>query len=421
MPSQSEISARLNGDNSNFRSMLNQSELAAKQSFGRLTKNLDLRDASRTMAAAVGLNIDSIAENFARMWTGVTKEAEDALQKIADISDKITELRLKRMEDRRTTGQQIQFLEKEALGLAQQRAEIEKSISWLTGRTGLERQLAIEGEAKLKQNEYEMELNINALIEARKKSQKEVNDELERFFAETDKRSSENYAAAANAANRAKSDAVELAAIKAADAEQRKEATANQAIETNKAHEEEMANLEETRKAALSVGEAIADGGVTWAEAQKRWSDAIAEDIRRIHEAWKDFTVSVTTFGRSDKELSDRELERKLQEVKNDIFQRELAVRNYGGLAGSSPYDPLLTEQQFNLQKLLNEIQLRSDVKQRAAVFGEDAAFNMFPGISESRFREILGNNTEQQKQTTILEEIRDQQKRGIVTVPIGN
>lgn len=424
MPSQSEITARLNGDNSNFRSMMNSSERIAEQGFKRLTKNLDLRDASRTMAAAVGLNIDSIAENFARMWTNVTKEGEEALKRIAEISDQILELRNKRMEDRRTTGQQIITLEREANGLTQQREAIEKRIAFLKTRTGVSAQLD-KAELDLKENEYAIEKNISALTDARKKAQKETNAELEKFFDEVEKLSAEREKSdeqALKVAEEYEKKVASLAALKKKDlfdamtAEEQLASLQKDAAQLQKEiSEEKKQGVQDVEKETelYKIQQQIK------ARLLKITKDQVAEEVSLISE-WKDFMVKVSSYGRGDEQLSDRELERKLQAIKDDIFQRELNQRSSAGLVGSAPYDPFLTEQKFNLQRLLGEIQLREDVRRSNQVFGEQAAFNMFPGITESRLREILGNNTEQQKQTDLLQELVDQQRKGIVTIPMG-
>ncbi len=83
MPIQSEINQRLSADNSEYRSVMNQSERIADKTGKGILKKLDLRDATRTFAVALGLSIDVIAEKLARLsfdtYYGQTQEALDKI------------------------------------------------------------------------------------------------------------------------------------------------------------------------------------------------------------------------------------------------------------------------------------------------------------------------------------------------------
>lgn len=91
MPTTSEISTRLTADNSQFSSVMNQTVRTAQEAGHRLTKNLDLRDAMKSIVFAFGLDVQSIAENVARFVTGVSKETEEQLKELAATSEQVAE------------------------------------------------------------------------------------------------------------------------------------------------------------------------------------------------------------------------------------------------------------------------------------------------------------------------------------------
>lgn len=88
------VGVRLTGDNSQFRRMLNDSA-AAGAAFGTQLagktagKLFELKDVSTAVATALGINIAAIADNLARMWTGMSKETEAAWKALGEVSDKV--------------------------------------------------------------------------------------------------------------------------------------------------------------------------------------------------------------------------------------------------------------------------------------------------------------------------------------------
>lgn len=56
-----------------------------------LAKNFDGRDLARGLVTAFGLSIDKIAEKVARLWTGMSEEAEANYNKLGDLTDTLAE------------------------------------------------------------------------------------------------------------------------------------------------------------------------------------------------------------------------------------------------------------------------------------------------------------------------------------------
>src|SRR5205809_867926 len=60
-----------------------------------VTKSFEFRDVGRTLATALGINLEKIAENVARWFTGMSKQEEASFKELESVSDKLTETTLK--------------------------------------------------------------------------------------------------------------------------------------------------------------------------------------------------------------------------------------------------------------------------------------------------------------------------------------
>jgi hypothetical protein len=168
--------------------------------------------------------------------------------------------------------------------------------------------------------------------------------------------------------------------------------------------------LDETKKVAAEENKIPPAIEAAFA-ATKEFSAGMAEifkQMENISAEWEQFKGSITTFGRSDKDLSDRELQRKVSNINRDIFQRRTADATAPGSAYYNPSAPgtdlLLEAQMGNLQQTLAELKLRETVRRDASAFGQDAAFRMHDGLNEQRFAEILRTATDSQ---TVVDELK--------------
>jgi hypothetical protein len=141
----------------------------------------------------------------------------------------------------------------------------------------------------------------------------------------------------------------------------------------------------------------------------------IDEKFKSLAAQWKGFIVSLTRTGRSDTELSDRELERKRDTIKKDLSEIERKQRETGQYNGSSYF------QNLELNSVNQELALRQKVKQYTATFGEDRAFQMLPGVTEQRFSQITGTQTQQDKTNLLLEQIKKRLEGGIPTLQVNS
>lgn len=78
---------------------------------GKLQKSLankfEGRDLARGLTTALGLSVDKIADKFARMWTGVSQDAEKAFEKMVQLSNEVADLTIKTGTERLTDEQKL--------------------------------------------------------------------------------------------------------------------------------------------------------------------------------------------------------------------------------------------------------------------------------------------------------------------------
>lgn len=97
-----EIDVKLGGDNARFRAMLEKSIQDAEKFGGELGKRVSgklsgMRDISNALATALGINLTSIGENIARVFTGMTKEVENAYKQLDAVGTQVADLNIKNM------------------------------------------------------------------------------------------------------------------------------------------------------------------------------------------------------------------------------------------------------------------------------------------------------------------------------------
>lgn len=159
-----------------------------------------------------------------------------------------------------------------------------------------------------------------------------------------------------------------------------------------------------------SVEEQIAEVTARKIAAEKTVGEVVESNIAK----WRGLVMEIKSFGRSDTELSDAELQKKEQNLRADISQRSAFERTRGAMVGANYVDPLRVSQQLQLQQVQAELRLRNQVRSRSDFFGEEAAFNQFGG-SEQRFRDIL--NGRPAEDTLLLRDIANSLKNRGITI----
>lgn len=353
MPSQSEVGVRFSADNSNFRSVARQTEDVAAKTGKSILKKLDVRAGVSALAVALGVNMQSIAEGLARLVTGFSKDEE------------------KRLEDLVASTAKAADKQERALAKARDRAEKEREAAG--ERELAQMKLVSDARQEAIKNEVEMEKRLRQSAYDRQVAADQAHMDAVR----------ENIELLTLEAKAKRGLTLEEAERLKFLREQTKEIARQQEITTllslNKRTPEEETRLQILLKQSDAYKAQLATVGQITAETKKQ-----GEEILSNIAAWDKFVVKVSRSGRGDPQLTDRELERKLAAIQQDIFSREMRQRETGG------YDGALYFQQLERSGVQGELNLRRDVRRSASAFGEEAAFRQFPGLTEQRFREIL-------------------------------
>jgi hypothetical protein len=425
----SEIRQRLSADNSVYRSVMNASERIADQTGKGIAKKLDLKAQMNAVAAAIGFNITSMAENVARVLTGVSKGTEDALKNIADLSERAAAATERLIALRQTDAQQIATAENATRRLRQEMEQLNAAKkqenfgpfgliqrgSALDVAFGLSKDADAAKQVRLK--EIEVQLAETAVaVEQKKGAVQKANDNDEmaavrRQYQEEEKRAvaTQNLADFEREQRRAKMSDEDLLV----DLEKERRDVAKQIGAAEKFTKEGgtltaqgVEEVLENKKKQLEIEQRIAE--VT---ARKGKSEqVIGAQVESNIEKWTNLKGVIESVGRGDRELSDRELERKIATLQADIASREQRQFETGN------YDILLGAQRGNLQQTTAELDFRRRVRSRVDFAGEERAFREFGGLSEERIRQIVAERgpTNEERFTRSVERFTHLLDRGI-------
>ncbi len=145
----STIGVKLTGENVEFRRMLDQSVTAAAAAGGKIGDGVtgklgNMKSVGTAVATALGLNLQNIAENVARVFTGMSKAEEDAYKRSEQLSDSLAALVEKNGRARLNEEQRYQLVLIE-------RDRLQKQISETTVRTGQDQAALLEKQIKLEE------------------------------------------------------------------------------------------------------------------------------------------------------------------------------------------------------------------------------------------------------------------------------
>lgn len=379
MPSQSEVSTRFSADNSQFRSVMNETIQVSDKGAKSILKKLDIKAGVGLIAAAIGLNLQSISEGIARLAIGFSKDAEEKLKNMVDQTEKaadeqekaLEKLRAKKLkeaeEDSDRQAKQYQLLRDARIKALEEEADAEKKI----------RQERYDAQQK----QDEEHLNT-------------IKDNLDLLTLE---------AKAKRGLTEDENKQLQLLRLKVK--EQQRIAEITTLLSLNKRTPEEEARLQ-----LLIRQKDVIESQVAAVNAVKEETKAIAPVIETNITAWEKFKSAINTTGRGDRELSDRELERKIDTIQQDISKRKQATAMGG-------YDFFLEPQKNNLRQAIAERDLRDRVRQETAAFGANRAFAFNSGLTESRFNEINRGLSPQETLTKQLDELRIKQQKGLEAI----
>lgn len=433
-----EIEVRLTGDNSHFVSMLGDSERQADRAMLGMLKKFDLRAGTMAIATAIGLNMQNIADSVARAFTSMGKEAEASLKSLLQLSEQTAKSYEQLFAARRTDAQNINMLEKENNRLANERLEIlaklesrQKAVDELNrsqealrkskggglfslGITNAEAAKITEAEkTRLEEIKNAEVKNMMVIEELRRKVSEDKKRAEEKRANDNEKEAEKEKRAEKEAFEDALRWADERAMLEARIAEQKydtlstEEKITAKTAEINRLTAEKM-KMDKDSNDFLKVQVKINEANRELAEQQA----ALArEKLGLEKEITSEITQQINIRGRGNKELSDRELDRKISTLRKELAQT--AVAPAAGPLGD--YNPLASMQRLDLERAIDEQRLRDQTRRNVLRYGEDRAFRM-SNLSEFRFQDIVNGLQEsliQQRETNRL------LKGGLRTLPM--
>jgi DNA repair exonuclease SbcCD ATPase subunit len=311
----SEIKAKLGLDITGFERGLSQAQNSGKGFAGKFGKQIaGTEKMGGALAAALGLNIQNIAENFARLWTGVSKGAEEAFERMTKASDAaaaIVQSRIERAREKLSPEKQREQFDRD-------RKRINRQMGILTRRNRLDEKYGDSGKTEriaLNNAELsELALKLEQIGEAEEK----LNDKV---------------------AKEKESNAKEAADKQEKDAEAARKAR-EQAFEQEQKDEEELAKLQtENAMNALSDEQKLA-------ALKKRQADLYAKDtVKSLIEAEK-----LTSDILSIEEKITQEKEKQVEEDKKITQEKEKQVEE--GKKSTAEFTKAVEEGQTQYQTL---------------------------------------------------------------------
>lgn len=364
-----QVTARLSADASDFKSVMNDAEKHTGKIAAGITRKFELKNLGTAMATALGLNLQSMSEAVARFAVGMTKELEAAYGAVIAASDRARDSTIANMRAQASEENRLTMLMNE-------RAQLQARLD-----SGQASGNDIEGKPSLISRFRSSILSGPWLYDKGKSMGEEQ--------AMMNKAALDGYVDRINKLDNE---------IKSGKAKVEKSGEVGP-----NAHDKWIAGLKE---GVIETGK-VAAAEEKRLEVAEQITEEIVKQVEELEEVKKQ-TIEITRIGREDAELSDRELERKVKNLRQGI---DATSRSQIGDPNIARY--LNQPAELELARLKGEIDLRNKVRSTANRFGEDKAFQMF-NLSEARFAEILRGQTDNGEQTKLLRSLNDKLDRGI-------
>lgn len=397
-----------------------------------IMKKFDGGDLSRGLVTAFGLSIEKIADKFAQLWTGMGEGAEQALQRIEEASNRSAAAVQKSLDMRRDSLQQIAALQKDIarstnlmndakngakkesfgwFGMVGRGSAVDKLLG-LSAKEDAERAVKLaEAERDIKEQSYELAVKTKTLSEVN--LEQIVRNENLRADYVRDNREQVELEAKVLAGTILPNEKLRLQILELQGKQRDRDIQIENILskfpaERTQKEKQTLLTLERQQQVGvkqIAIKQQLIDKTKDQAAEEKRILEEL-EAQRKASEkaALAKFAGNIRTEGRGDEALSDRELEKKVQAITEDLFRRSASKQG----SSDSGYDPLGEIQQRELFRAQEEIRKREEVRRNIAAFGSDRAFDMFAG-SESKFSQIAGTQTALDKISGSLEAIQRQ------------
>jgi hypothetical protein len=151
-----------------------------------------------------------------------------------------------------------------------------------------------------------------------------------------------------------------------------------------------------------------AEGGVT--DELRKQLDLIDRMVRKKKE---ELDITLKIRGRTDEDLTDRELQAKLSVLQDDLTRRgDMLSKMQGGVAyGGAPQDPMLKMMRDQFDQAARELQARNTVRRQVDMYGEEGA-SRFYGTNMPEFERLLRLATPQTDAKQTVNLLQDIQQR---------
>lgn len=374
MATSSEVSTRLSADNSAYKSVMDDTVRVTDRASTAILKKLDIRAGVTAIAAAIGFNLTSISEGIARFAIGWTKSAEDQLNKLVEATDKAADK------------------QEQALARARQKAAKEEDARADAATRSYEvahnfRMKLLDEEAKSRRAAAQGAYDLQQKADEAHRSHVEDNLELLTLEAKAKRGLTEE-------------EAKRLKTLREQSTELDRQEQITSLLSLNKRSPEEEATLQKLIQQSAAYREMIPLVKELASETVKRRD---AEEAA----ARAKWAGNIDVRGRADSQLSDTELEQKIRNLEQDIFQRQQALRGPGWLGPGQPYDPILSSmQQPALAAALAAQRARAEVRRNADFFGESRARQMFNGSDQEFTAALAGFVSKQDRFISVLEKL---------------
>lgn len=367
MPSSSQISTRLGADNSEFSSVMNQTVSVADRGAASILKRLDIRAGVTAIAAAIGFNMQAIAENVARFALGFSKDSEEKLNELVEKTGKAAEEQIK----------QAQAVKEARIKLESDQAEAAYN-TW---------KVVNDFRQKLVKDQAEEEAKYRQQLA-------DIQSKLDEEHLDTTRENLELLTLEAKAKRGlTEEEATRLKYLR----EQTVEADRQQQITT-------LLSLKQRSPEEELVLQKLIQQSAAYKEQQAAVTSLVQGEKERTAEITKQnegLRVGFEIRGRGNDALSPRDLEAKIAQLRQQLMGSDALDQNPLGMnlftsQLVTSQDPFRGFKQRELDAALAEQRLRSSVQRRIAFAGEDRAFSEF-GLPEERFnqvRDARGPNT---------------------------
>lgn len=146
-------------------------------------------------------------------------------------------------------------------------------------------------------------------------------------------------------------------------------------------------------------------------EAQQKLKGEVSKTVAEEEKRTKEMRTQLSIVGKDNDEMSDLALKAKSEELRKDIFRRELDAQGASASVGGDYYDPLLSFQKNQLAAVEKEMADRKRVASLVGQYGEEKAFTFFGGSAGEfeRLAQSVSNKPEDSKNLTKLATATDE------------